>query len=209
MESAAIEVDGFDSEEAWGKTTKDTRFSFPWKRVSSPETSFQAVYTNDRVFFFFEVEDRDIVIVPGQEEKTVAGGDRVEIFFAADPEMKEYYCLEIDPTGKILDYKASFYRNFDDGWNLPGLRAASRKTSSGYTVEVSIPVEWFRKSCICDMQPGSRIIAGIYRGEFSRTDTGEIEQTWISWQDPGIEKPDFHIPSSLGFFVVHDLKSLY
>jgi len=204
MEGKAMEVDGVDNEEAWRNIRQDKGFSWPWKKGQAPPTSFRAFCSAEFVFFFFDVTDRDVVTIRGPEEKTVAGGDRVELFFSVDREMKKYYCLEIDAFGKVLDYQASFYRNFDESWDLPGLRASGRRTPSGYTVEAAIPVEWFRESGICNMQPGSRIIAGIYRGEFSRSQTDAIEQSWISWQDPGTEKPDFHIPSSLGIFVVDD-----
>ena len=154
------------------------------------------------LYFFFDVTDSNIVIFPDTDEGSVARGDRVEMFFSADPDMKEYYCLEIDPSGKVLDYKASFYRDFDRDWDLRGLQTSGRITDKGYSVEVAIPVEWYRQTEISSMRQGTRIIAGIYRGEFSRTRDGRIDQSWISWQDPRTDKPDFHIPSALGFFTL-------
>ena len=48
---------------------------------------------------------------------------------------------------------------------------------------------------------GDKIIAGVYRAEFSMSDDG-VQENWISWVDPGTEKPDFHVASSFGEFVL-------
>lgn len=39
-----------------------------------------------------------------------------------DPEMKTYYCAEIDPKGKVMDYEAHNYRKFDFNWNFKDLK---------------------------------------------------------------------------------------
>ena len=202
INSSSITIDGQDSEPSWKLAEEDSGFSWPWKEETSPLTLFKAFYTDEFVYFFFDVTDSNIVIFPDTDEGSVARGDRVEMFFSADPDMKEYYCLEIDPSGKVLDYKASFYRDFDRDWDLRGLQTSGRITDKGYSVEVAIPVEWYRQTEISSMRQGTRIIAGIYRGEFSRTRDGRIDQSWISWQDPRTDKPDFHIPSALGFFTL-------
>jgi len=201
IQNPAIDIDGFNREKNWRNAEEDTRFSWPWIDAPSPATRFRAFYSDDFVFFYFDTDDSDLVISPDSGEGAVARGDRVELFFSTDPEMKDYYCLEIDPTGRVLDYKASFYRDFDRIWNLEGLRTAGRITNTGYAVEAAIPLDWFRQTSISNMEPGSSLIAGIYRGEFSYSKTGEINQSWISWQNPQTKKPDFHVPSSLGIFI--------
>ena len=35
--------------------------------------------------------------------------DRVELLFALDEELAEYFCLEIDPLRRVLDYRDSHY----------------------------------------------------------------------------------------------------
>jgi len=202
VESAEVEIDGTASEDVWKGPSRESGFSFPWNQAPAPATIFQGFYTSEYVYFYFKVSDPDLVIFPGLAEHAVAEGDRVELFFSAGLDMKKYFCLEIDPSGRVLDYQASFYRKFDNNWDLEGLRAAGRVTREGYAVEVAVPTGWFRETGISSMEQNSSIIAGIYRGEFSHESAGVISQKWISWINPEIESPDFHIPSSLGLFIL-------
>lgn len=202
IEAAAVEIDGIASENVWKNITRESGFSFPWKQALAPSTVFQGFYTGEYIFFYFDVNDPDLVVSPGLTEHAVAEGDRVELFFSGGLDMEEYFCLEIDSSGRVLDYRASFYRKFDNGWDLEGLRAAGSVVPGGYTVEMAVPTAWFRNSGISSLEQNSVINAGIYRGEFSHTATNGISKSWISWQDPGTENPDFHIPSSLGLFTL-------
>ena len=71
------------------------------------------------------------------------------------------------------------------------------------------------------LRPGKRIRAGLYRAEFSHDRSGRpVEQKetihnrgrsvdgpapielWITWVDSKTPEPDFHVPSSLGWFAV-------
>lgn len=202
IEAAAVEIDGIASEDVWKSAARESGFSFPWKQAPAPSTIFRGFYTGEYIFFFFDVSDPDLVVSPGLTEHAVAEGDRVELFFSAGLDMGEYFCLEIDSSGRVLDYRASFYRKFDNGWDLEGLRAAGRVAPGGYAVEAAVPTAWFRDAGISSLGQYSVINAGIYRGEFSHTATDDISESWISWQDPGTEDPDFHIPSSLGLFTL-------
>ena len=47
----------------------------------------------------------------------------MEVFFARDAALSRYFCVELDPLGRVHDYAASLYRKFDSSWNCPGLRA--------------------------------------------------------------------------------------
>ena len=202
VEFAEVEIDGIASEDVWKVPSRESGFSFPWNQAPAPATIFQGFYTDEYVFFYFKVSDPDLVISPGLTEHAVAEGDRVELFFSTGLEMEKYFCLEIDPSGRVLDYQASFYRKFDNNWDLEGLRSAGRVTREGYAVELAVPTGWFRKTGISSMEQNSSIIAGIYRGEFSHGSAEVISQKWISWQDPETGTPDFHIPSSLGLFIL-------
>ena len=89
----------------------------------------------------------------------------------------------------------------------------------GYVVEGRIPL----KNLAAVLQlpailPGVKIRCGLYRAEFSHDRSGrpvdqkktlhnlgrKIEgpppiEEWISWVDPKVKEPDFHIPASLGW----------
>lgn len=49
--------------------------------------------------------------------------------------MGQYYCMEIDPSGHVMDYSASYYRKFDYEWNFKSLEICSIKDEKGYIVQ--------------------------------------------------------------------------
>jgi len=200
--SATPDIDGLAGDESWKSAQVETAFSFPWITREPPSTAFRAFYNQASLYLMFEVEDRDLVIIPGESEKSVASGDRVEVFIAVREDMSRYFCLEIGPHGKVLDYSASFYRKFDEDWDLEGLRTAGRVTQTGYTVEAEIPLQWFKNNVNFDIENEKQLLIGLYRGEFSHDRRGGITEEWISWIDPETPEPDFHVPSSLGRFIL-------
>jgi hypothetical protein len=42
---------------------------------------------------------------------------------------------------------------------------------------------------------------GVFPGRFPAGANG-IKERWISWCDPGVPDPDFHIPVSLGRLII-------
>jgi len=174
-------------------------FSFPWLSRECPATSFRAVW-NERVFAFrFEAEDHDLVLGEGGDSgKAALGSDRVELFFASSPDLeKPYYGAEMDPAGRVYDYAATTYRQINPRWSFSTLIFSGRIHDSGYVVSGQIELEDLRK---LDLLVENKMTVGVYRAEFSHHREGGIDEDWISWIDPGTEKPDFHVPSSFGQF---------
>lgn len=200
-ETITIEVDGKLDDEEWGDVKQEINFTFPWQDRMPPPTEFFAIMDTSHFYFAYRVEDKDIVMRESGRESDVAAGDRVEIFFAGSQDLEEYYCLEIGPGGSVLDYKASFYRKFNDSWDFPGLLVKANLTRNGYTVEGSIPVEVLKSLGILE-KAYSCFLIGLYRAEFSHTKSKEPRAEWISWVQPDTKDPDFHVPSSFGCFCI-------
>lgn len=197
---APIVVDGVLNDDAWKHATLETRFSFPWQKREPPPTEFRAVADDTHVYFAFRVTDTDVVESAADGEEAVARGDRVELFFATDSTLRDYACVEIGPSGRVLDYRAAFYREFDRGWDMPGLILATARTEPGYVVEGSIPHATFRDAGLPSLSDAGGMIVGIFRAEFSHSDNGAPREEWISWVRPATEQPDFHVPSAFGQF---------
>ena len=193
-----LEVDGRLDEPAWADAELETDFTFPWQEREAPQTEFRALIDATHLYFAFRVEDSDIVIVididDGDDEEAVARGDRVELFFAPDASLDDYVCFEIDPTGRVLDYRAAYYREFDFEWDLPGLVVAAVLTETGYVVEGSIP-----RAALPIVPENGRILTGMFRAEFSHRDGATPREEWISWVTPSSVEPDFHIPSAFAW----------
>ncbi|MBP6783568.1 MAG: hypothetical protein KA152_07230 [Verrucomicrobiales bacterium] len=177
-------------------------FSFPWLDRPCPVTSFRAVWNEERLRFRFDVEDDDLVLdETGEPHAAALGSDRVELFFATSADLSTpYYGAEMEPRGSVYDYQAIYHRKFDDSWCFDGLEFTGEILEGGYLVEGTITLQSLRElGCLM----GSEMIAGVYRAEFSHGPDG-IVQDWISWIDPQVTTPDFHVPSSFGKFLFLD-----
>lgn len=108
--------------------------------------------------------------------------------------MGDYYCAEIDPRGKVMDYHAKFYRLFDFDWNFKGLKLGTYTGKDTYIVEGSIPLKSLEEMGV--ISPDGEIRFGVYRADYYGPQEEQV--IWSSWIIPDAANPDFHIPSSLG-----------
>jgi hypothetical protein len=149
------------------------------------------------LYIFYKAEDHNLVIKDSlNNEIDIASEDRVELFLSKDNTMEEYFCVEIDPLGRILDYRASYYRKFDDQWDVDGIQVASKIDSQSYQIEVAIPLKSIAEMGI---DISKDFYVGLFRADFENSVSG-IKENWLSWVNPKITKPDFHVPEALGRF---------
>jgi hypothetical protein len=176
-----------------------TDFCYPWSVQPPPVMSFRSLWDDERFYFRFDVKSTDVRTYSKDNHKMeVVDSDRVEIFFRSNERLDPYYCLEMDPHGRILDYKACFYRIFDYEWQWPGhdqLNVKSAQIESGYIVEGSITLTSFRDLALLN---NNELQAGLFRGECLKVRDPQSGFSWISWVKPDADHPDFHIPSSFG-----------
>lgn len=199
---SGITLDGKAEEEIWQQIPSDESFSFPWREGPPPGTVFKAFLNDETLYLYFRALENDLVLAEEPGERVVEKEDRVEVFFAVDPELNEYYCIEVDPLGRVMDYKASYYRRFDYSWQFEGLTAAAHRDASGYSVEIAIPIRTLTNLGLTPLKRGTRLRTGLFRAEFRHQLDGIVEEGWMSWCKPDSETPDFHIPSSFGFLTV-------
>lgn len=174
-------------------------FGFPWADRPAPPTVFRASTDGGLLRFTFEVDDDEVVGETWGGESTVDGEDRVEIFFARDDGLADYWCIEIDPLGRVHDYRARSYRVFDDEWDCPGLTTEGALTPTGYTVHGSIPLATLAELMGRPIGRGSELRVGLFRAEFygeGPATRGDASDNWISWARPAAGKPDFHVPEA-------------
>ena len=164
-----------------------------WKNLND-RTNIFLYHDHDRLYFEFDICDTTLQINRSDIERSVDFSDRAEIFLSKDKEMKEYFCFEIDPYGKVMDYKASHYRDFDFEWDCQEIITDASITDTGYCVTASFPLEWLRREGL--MAENGDMLVGLYRADFIKGTEADID--WYSWRKPKSSEPDFHIPSSLG-----------
>lgn len=198
-----IEVDGLLKEKSWKRAALISNFKLPWDQQKPQATEARFLWDRDFLYGAFRVWDREIVnwTAPEHEGKTaVLDHDRVEVFFALDDSLQNYYCLEMDPHGVVYDYQAHYYRNFDPSWHLKGLKVASKILSDGYVVEMAVPLSVMKELGFPVSASDFVWKVGVYRADFSLTQPGKLKMLWQTWIDPGLSQPDFHVPSSFGQF---------
>jgi len=202
VKQIAVNQHSFDGESMnsiWKHANILSEFSFPWENESAPKTEFRALYDNEYFYFRFDVEDENVLsFVKNDHKMEVIHSDRVEIFFRKDENLDPYYCLEMDARGRVLDYKTKYYRDFEYDWSWPGpknIEVKSSETNKGYVVEGKITLASLKELGLLN---DHILQAGLYRGYCMSLPNPDGKFKWISWINPKVDKPDFHIPSSFG-----------
>ncbi|MGI9456096.1 MAG: hypothetical protein ACR2NU_06005 [Aeoliella sp.] len=181
-------------------------FSYPWAEETVPLTVFQAHTQDARLHFHFIVEDSEVIVEQEWSgESTLDREDRVEVFFAKDEALTDYWCIEIDPLGRVHDYHARHYREFDADWNCPGLQVTAKRSAKGYEVTGSLATQTLSSLLGQPVKRGTFIRIGLFRADFFGplgATRGESATNWISWVRPTSAQPDFHIPSAFRLWEV-------
>ncbi len=199
LANARINIDGVLDEADWQKASLETGFVLSWEDRPAPLTEFRAFYDEEYFYFSFNVQDDDIVAEEKfGTESVVDREDRVEIFFARSSKLEKYFCLEVDPRGRVHSYSASYHRKLDSSWDCAGLRAAASITEQGYAVEGAIALKTFESLGLPVPGRERMLTAGLFRADFAHGSDGELEKHWISWVDLSKEKPDFHVHAAFG-----------
>lgn len=198
-----FEINGKGDHQLWNCAKVLTDFSSPWDAKLIEPTVFKALWSKDHLYCLFVVEDSNAHVNNTENDtiKSINSSDRVELFFKANKELNPYYCLEIDPSPRIMDFMARPNRQFNFDWNWPvkDLEVKSGKTNSYYTVEIKLSLNSLLNLGL--LRNGS-IAAGIYRAKYRLESDGKWQPTWITWVNPNTKKPDFHIASSFGLLIL-------
>src|SRR5579871_1439495 len=104
-----IVITGRGDDPLWKQSDELTAFVYPWENEKAPFTSFKALHSKDWLYCVFTVTDENVVTYVEKKDKTdVLKSDRVEIFFKQEDNTANYYCLEMDPLGRVYDNEAKF-----------------------------------------------------------------------------------------------------
>lgn len=182
----------------WKNAIVLTDFCSPWEDVEINKIEFRALWDLDTIYFSFRVFDDQIHIDKTDHTKaSIANSDRVEIFMRSDASLDPYYCLEIDPTPRIMDFIAKPHKVFDYNWNWPDkdLKVKSTINKDYFEVEIAISIASLKAF---NLIKDNTIEAGIFRAKYTQKGNEAFEPTWITWVNPETETPNFHIASSFG-----------
>ena len=197
-----MRINGKGDNKAWSKAAVLTDFSFPWEKEKAPATSFSALWDGKWLYCLYRVKDDSVItLVKNNNKIEVGASDRVEIFMARDSALNPYYCLEMDSKGRVLDYRAFFYRKMDYAWQWPEKQYVIKTSvvKDGYIVELAISIKSLTEPGLLN---NKRMLAGLFRAECTGIENGKARLHWISWIKPNSPRPDFHIPSAFGVLVL-------
>ena len=180
-----IKVDGILNDPEWASADSIDGLYAPWDSIGKDKTKIKLFHSS----LYFYVEDQTLITYDFVEELTVAKGGRVELFFSATPNLSQYYCIEMDPLGNILDYSAQYYRKFNEDWDFNQTIVASQLRPEGYIVEGCISIKELERLGI----KGSFYL-GIFQADFKSNRLDDV--VWFTWVTPDSDDPDFHIPSA-------------
>jgi hypothetical protein len=187
---------------SWEKANCLTDFSSPWKSNPISKIEFRALWDLENLYFNFRVFDTDIYIDKKDDSvDSIGNSDRVELFFRTNDSLNPYYCLEMDTSARIMDFKAKPNKDFDFEWKWPkdDLQVRSSKDKNSFTVEGRISIASLKE---LNLIQNNSIETGVFRAKFSLVENLQYDATWISWVNPNTPEPNFHIASSFGKFIL-------
>ena len=165
----------------------------PWDALEDDNTLFRCFSDEESFYFTYEVVDPTPTYSEDfSGEDQVENEDRVEIFFSPKQSMDNYYCAEIDPLGRVLDYSGHYYRDLDYGWNFSTMRLLGELTENGYIVAGKVSKAELRELG-CDLECGFWM--GVFRADYRP----DLSVNWYSAVSTDDISPDFHKPDVLFF----------
>jgi hypothetical protein len=193
-----LKINGEANHPLWEKAISLKDFCSPWDDKKLKKIEFRALWDKEYLFCSFKVDDNKVHIDTTDNTKnSINNSDRVELFFRANERLNPYYCLEIDPSSRIMDFKAKLNKEFDFKWNWSqkDILIKSEIQKDFFTIEVAISLASLTHLGL--IKEGS-IQTGIYRAKYSKQENGSYLPTWITWVNPNTETQNFHTPTSFG-----------
>ncbi len=200
IEKNELIINGYGDQLIWNRANVISDFISPWNNTKPEKIEFRALWDNEKIFFQFRISDTSIHIdITDNSFDSIGNSDRVELFIRKDDRLNPYYCLEIDPTSRVMDFRAFPNKNFEFDWDFSkkDLLVESSISDNGFIVEVSINIQYLKK---LDLIKNNILEVGVYRAKYNKKNNVDFEPTWISWVEPKSKTPNFHIPSSFGLF---------
>lgn len=199
-----IKIDGQLNEAHWLKAYTHDHFV----NVENSEKEDQMVLkiTQDESYIYFGIslQEHSFIFRPHDEiTESIALSDRVEIFFATDSLLNEYYGIELDLWGRYFDFKAKHYRQIDTNWSWPNSGLVLSTTQNGHHYQAEFRFSKASLIALDLLKDDQSILMGFFRADFYHPDhKGSVH--WISWKPAQTDQADFHIPEVFSKFNLAD-----
>lgn len=197
-----ILIDGDLSKQVWQKSQKVKLVITSDSKTPLQATTVSALWNQDYLYVAFSCVDNDIQATMTEFNQLLYLEEVVEVFIDDDSDGFTYTEIEVNPNNAVLHYMMN---NDLKGkkWAFarlePCVHTAVKRHSSGWDVEMAIPLNEFIKAPNIPPLPGD-----IWRVNFYRIDrpTDGRQNEYSAWSPTGIN--DFHTPLSFGELVFVD-----
>ena len=145
IEDDKLILNGKGDNELWNNAEILTDFVSAWDKEPVKKIEFRALWDSKNLFFCFNVYDNKVHLdIKDDSVNSIGNSDRVELFFRTDELLNPYYCLEIDPSPRIMDFIAYPDKNFNFDWNWPkgDILVKSDFKKEYFTVEIAISLAY-------------------------------------------------------------------
>lgn len=205
--TAPITVDGKLDEADWVSAGRTARFV---NTVDGSNAELRAearvLWDDDNLYVAFEVADDFVQNTIATRDGHLWEQDAVEIMVDPDGDGRNYFEMQVSPTGQVFDTRYDTRRQPQPighvAWNS-GLRAKvdvrgtanDDEADQGYTAEIAIPWRAFRagEPAAAKPEPGQSWKLNFYVMDTRPGDQGQRSAGW----SPTHER-DFHVPSRFG-----------
>ena len=152
----------------------------PWYSDAVPETWFRACYDADYLHLqYTALGSPPIVWIVDNLREEVLLSERVEVFLRSNENMNPYYGLEIDPLGRVFDYRSRYYRQMDPNWRWPdSIPLHTNQQAECYTVQLALKLDTLHQ---LDLLHNNDLQAGIFRGHCTVHTSKGASFQWISF----------------------------
>ena len=202
--TSKINVDGKLDEKAWAESAVINGFVNNRDGSRSElATEARILYDQRFIYFAFRASDTNVWATMKRRDEHLWLEEVVEVFLQASPSIPNYFELEVNPLGTMLDIYLLDRRKplHYESWNSEHLRWAvqvegtidGEENDRGWTCEIALPLEDVATASRNPPQPGDRWRMNLYRVE-QKPNVAEL-----AWS-PTLQD-DFHVLPRLGEIV--------
>ncbi|MEM9191983.1 MAG: carbohydrate-binding family 9-like protein [Myxococcota bacterium] len=151
LTSAVFDIDGKLDEEAWATAPTTGRFVNTMNGAAAePESTVKVLWNNTHLYLGFQVADDFLKATRDERDAHLwEGDDLVEIMIDPGADQRNYFEIQVSPTGNVFDTRYNTRRNpgpiGDNAWNVDMEVGVSREgevndedADEGYVVELAI-----------------------------------------------------------------------
>ena len=181
----------------WESLPKAEISNVQWIDVQGIRAWGQLCYDQEYLYVRLEAEEEHILARYTGDNDPVCMDSCLEFFFAAREEGIRYFNIEVNPNGSCYfgygklrhELCRLLCKNIEKLFNIRTFR-----TEKGWGVELALPV-WHLEIYSPDfaLYPGKKL-----RANFQKCAEESVTPHFMTWNEIGTEKPDFHQPGYFG-----------